>query len=461
MKKITKLWIGTLAFIFLFYHEDTGLNTAIIGLLAWFLLFKKPIKDENKREFWFLSVCVFISAFSFAWYGDAFSFFALFTSVIVLGFQSQYPKINILLYPFLWLLNYAGFIFRFFSFKHWLPKRIAGNDFFKKFLALVAIPLFFVLIFIIIYASGSDMFYAFFQDIPFNFNFFQIMVLGCLGFFLFFNLLFVGIPKPLIRLNTQMGPNFSMNKQINLKPTFSFLDMDFERKSGEISIILLNILLAFFIITYVYEQFFSMAKNGTISDEIHQRVAALIFSIIMAIGVITFYFKSGFNFDRKAGLLKKLSYVWIILNALLIVSAFIKNAEYVSVLGLTFKRIGVFIFLFLSLAGLFITYLKLRFSKTNSFLLNRMLRIFFITFILSSCINFSWIVTKYNIAFQKDDDSGYLKSLEFNKQILYKAYKDDPQWKSYFENEKEFIERQNSKGILSRHFYFQSIKLEE
>src|SRR6185437_10368765 len=147
--------------------------------------------------------------------------------------------------------------------------------------------------------------------------------------------------------------------------------------------------------------------------------------------------------------------------ALLIVSAFIKNAEYVSVLGLTVKRIGVFIFLFLSLAGLFITYLKLRFSKTNSFLLNRMLRIFFITFILSSCINFSWIVTKYNIAFQKDDDSGYLKSLEFNKQILYKAYKDDPQWKSYFENEKEFIERQNSKGILSRHFYFQSIKLEE
>ena len=107
MKKITKLWIGTLAFIFLFYHEDTGLNTAIAGLLAWFLLFKKPIKDENKKEFWLLSVCVFISALSFAWYGDAFSFFALFFSVIVLGFQSQYPKLNILLYPFLWLLNYA------------------------------------------------------------------------------------------------------------------------------------------------------------------------------------------------------------------------------------------------------------------------------------------------------------------------------------------------------------------
>ena len=459
MKKITKLWIGTLSFVFLFYNQDIGINATLTGVLIWFLLYKKSIKHKNKKEFWFLSGCIFLSAFSFAWYGDAFSFFALFISVIVLGFQSQYPKINIILYPFLWFLNYAGFIFKFFSFKYWLPKKIAGNNFFKKFLALVAIPSFFVIIFIAVYTSGSDTFYSFFKNIPLDFNFFQILFLGCFGFFLFFNLWFVFIPRAFIKMNGQLGVNFSTGKQINLKPTFSFLEIDFERKSGEISLILLNILLIFFIITYNYEQFFSTAKTATLSDEIHQRVATIIFSIIMAIGVIMFYFKSSFNFDKRAGLLKKLSYVWIILNALLIVSAFIKNTEYVSVLGLTFKRIGVYIFLCLSLAGLFITYLKLQFRKTNIFLLNSMLRIFFITFIITSCINFSWIVTKYNITFQKNDDTEYLKRLDFNKQILYNVYKNDPSWQTYFDNQKEIIKWQKSKGILSWNLYFQSLKI--
>lgn len=459
MKKITKLWIGTLIFIFIFYNEDVGLNATLTGLLIWFLLYQQPIKPENKKDFWLLSVCVFISALSFAWYGDAFSFFAMFVSIIVLGFQSQYPKINIVLYPFLWFLNYAGFIFKFFSFKYWLPKKIAGNNLFKKFLAIVAIPSFFVITFIAIYANGSDIFYSFFQNISLNLNFIQIVFLGCFGFFLFFNVWYVFIPKIVIKMNTQLGMNFSTGKQINLKPTFSFLEIDFERKSGEISLILLNILLVFFIITYNYEQFFSIAKTATLSDEVHQRVATIIFSIIMAIGVIMFYFKSSFNFDKKAGLLKKLSYVWIILNALLIVSAFIKNAEYVSVLGLTFKRIGVFIFLALSLIGLFITYLKLHFSKTNIFLLNRMMRVFFITFIITSCINFSRIVTKYNIAFHKNDDVEYLKNLNFNKQILYNVYKNNPTWQSYFENQNEFIKQEKSKGILSWHLYTQCIKI--
>lgn len=459
MKKLTKIWIGTFTFIFLFYNQDIGLNAGIIALLGWFLICMETVKDINKKEFWLLSVSIFVSAFSFSWYGDAFSFFAMFVSIIVLGFQSQYPKINILLYPLLWFLNYAGFIFKFFSFRYWLPKRIAGNNFFKKMLALVVIPSFFVFIFITIYAIGSDTFYSFLEKIPLNFNLLQIMFLACLGFFLFFNLWFVFIPKFFIKINTQLGVNFSTGKQMNLRPTFSFLEIDFERKSGEITLVLLNILLVFFIAVYNYEQFFSMAQTVTLSDEIHQRVATIIFSIIMAIGVIMFYFKSSFNFDTKAALLRKLSYIWVLLNALLIMSAFIKNAEYVSVFGLTFKRIGVFIFLGLSLIGLFFTYVKLHLQKTNIFLLNRMLRVFFVTFIMTSWINFSWIVTKYNIAFHKNSDTEYLKRLDFNKQILYNNYKNDPSWQSYFDNQKAIVEGQKSKGILSWHLYFQCLKI--
>lgn len=460
MKKITKVWIVTLTFVFLFYNQETGLNVALLALIAWLLLSLEPARKEQKNLFSLLSVCCFLSSFAFAWYGDAISFFALAFSVLVFGLKMQYPRINILLYPALWFINYTGFIFKFFSFKYWLPKKITGNDFFKRLLAMVLIPGTLLLIFTVLYASSSDIFYSFFEAIPFNFNFFQLLFLACLGFFLAFNLWFVFIPKGAIRINGLLGVNFNAAKQMNLKPTFSFLELNFERKSGEISLILLNVLLVFFIITYNYEQFFNVAKKVSLSDEIHQRVATLIFSIVMAIGVIMFYFKSTFNFDKKAELLKKLSYVWIILNTLLTVSAFLKNTEYILDFGLTYKRIGVYIFLFLSLAGLGTTYLKIHYQKTNAFLLTRMMRIFFFTFIITSWINFSWIVTKYNISFQKAGDAAYLRSLNFNKQLLFNTYKMDPSWENYFESEKQEINKERSKSLLSSRLYFSTVSLD-
>lgn len=461
MHKLTKLSITTFSFVFLFYNQDAGLNVACLALLIWLLLFLKPIKKKPKKVFWLLSACTFLLTLSFAWYGDAFSFFALMISLLVLGLQSQYPRLNILLYPFLWVINYAVFIFKFFSFKYWLPKKVAGNDLFKKMLAFVLIPGFFVLIFVTVYISGSDIFYSFFNNIPLNFDFLEILLLSCLGFFLFFNLWYVFIPKPLIKVNAQLGMNFHLGNELIQKPTFSFLEINLERKSGEISLILLNILLLFFIITYNYEQFFSVAKKATLSNEVHQRVAAIIFSIILAIAVIMFYFKSTFNFDKKASLLKKLSYIWIVLNLLLILSAFIKNTEYISNFGLTYKRIGVYIFLCLSLTGLFITFWKIHYRKTNIFLLNYMLAIFFFTFIISSCINFSWVVTKYNLAFQKKPDIEYLKSLNYNKQILFDTYKDDPEWQKYFKSQKEFINKERSKSFLSSHSYYWALKMND
>jgi len=460
MKKITKLWVGTLLFVVLFYRQDVGLNAGILGLFVWLLFFLTGVNKSQQKEFFLLSVMCIGSALAFAWYGDPFSFFAMIISLLVLGLRCQYPQIRIVLYPFLWFLNYAGFIFKFFSFKFWLPQKISGNNVFKKVLALVLIPAFFTGVFLTVYTSGSDIFYRFFQNIAFDLNFFQIFFLTCLGFFLFFNLWFVFVPKIMIRYNAQLGMNFNSDGSYYQKPTFSFLEINFERKSGEISLVLLNVLLLFFIITYNYEQFFTATSGATLSDEVHQRVATIIFSIVLAIGLIMFYFKSTFNFDVKAGLLKKLAYLWIFLNVLLIVSAFVKNTEYVSSLGLTFKRIGVYVFLCLSLLGLFVTFWKIYFRKTNAFLLSTMLRSFFFTFVILSWINFSWIVTKYNITFHKATDVAYLRNMDYNTQILWDTYSSDPEWQDYFSKEKGRIEKERTNSFLSRHLYYYSLSLQ-
>ncbi len=148
------------------------------------------------------------------------------------------------------------------------------------------------------------------------------------------------------------------------KATYSFLDLDAERTSGIVSFFCLNILLVFFIITYNYEQFYEVSKTPVqLSEETHERVNAVIMSIVMAILVIMFYFKSGFNFDPKAKLLKVLAKIWIMLNAVLILSAAAKNYEYISNYAFTYKKTGVFAFLLLSLAGLGLTFIKIQRKK--------------------------------------------------------------------------------------------------
>ena len=124
--------------------------------------------------------------------------------------------------------------------------------------------------------------------------------------------------------------DFDNIAEIKNQSTFSFLDIDFERKSGEITLLLLNIMLLVFIVTYNYEQFFEVIEKSNLSADTHERVNSVVFSIIMAVGLILFYFKGGFNFDKKAGNLKKLAKIWIVLNGLLIVSTIIKNSEYIA-----------------------------------------------------------------------------------------------------------------------------------
>lgn len=454
MKKITQLSIGTILALILFYNQDAGLNLSLLVLATWAILFYSFRKKEKDSIFWWLSASVLLTSFAYAWFGDAFSFFATLFSILTLGIYAQYPRFNFILYPVIIGLNYVSFIFRVFYFNYWLPSPKKDSQFLKKIIAWILIPSLFSLVFLGIYISGSSIFKDFFRLLKFDFNFFQALFILAVAFFFFFNYWFLFLPKDLIRVNKNLKMAFSRENRSQLKPSFSFLDLAFERKSGVITLIILNLLLLLFIIAYNYEQFFMGDAGRNLSQEIHNRVSTIIFSIVMAIIVIMFYFKSTFNFDKKADTLKKLANVWILLNAILIFSALIKNGEYISYYGLTFKRIGVYIFLALSLIGLLFTYLKLKNKKTNLYLINRMSWVFYSTFVFCSAINFSWLVTKYNIVSHKNDDISYLRSLDFNQQLLFDTFHNDPNWQQYFESNQQPIKWQKEKSVLSASLYY-------
>ncbi|HET8572417.1 MAG TPA: DUF4173 domain-containing protein [Edaphocola sp.] len=452
MKKIIALLLGTCAFTALFYHQDTGINFSLLAIFIWILLLVRAGKGKHTPSFRALSAALLLSALSFAWYGDAFSFFALYFSVLATGLHARFPRLKPVLYPLLVAWNYLSFVFRVFFFSYWLPKTKKGNRPGKRFIALFLIPAISGIAFTGIYAAGSDLLARILGRFYIGFDLFSLLLLTALGFFFMFNYWLLWIPREALRLNQRLEDHFCSEKAKTPARPPAFPDPDTERKSGEISLIVVNLILVFFIFIYNYEQFFSGA--GSLSREVHQRVATIIISIVMAVGLLMFYFRSALNFDPQAKLLKRLAFAWMGLNAILVLSALLKNSEYIFRFGLTYRRIGVYIFLLLSLTGLVFTYLKIKHRRTNAYLANTMLRVFFGTFVICSAVNFSWLVTACNIRFHKDRDIQYLQDMPYNHRLLYKTYHRDPAWQPYFKAQAGHIRTEQERSFLSSRLYY-------
>lgn len=322
-------------------------------------------------------------------------------------------------------------------------------------ISLVLIPVVFIVIFLLIYSSGSDHFSKVFTDYEFDLNVWEFVALGSLGFFIAFNLWNFKIYPFIFSQNHDLKDDF-LNEDKIQKSTYSFLDIDAERMSGVVSLVALNILLLIFIITFNYEQFIEIPKTpNQLSAETHERVNAVILSIVMAILVIMFYFKGYFNFDKKASSLKVLAMIWMTLNAVLVISAFAKNSEYIINFGMTYKRLGVCAFLILAVIGLVITLIKIQKQKTNAFLFNQMIWFFYGIILVSSYFNWGGIATQYNIKHKKGNLE-FLQTLNFNHQLLNENFPQE--YPILLDDEYFYRSDLQNETFLSKTLYFENLK---
>ena len=460
MRKEHFIFVCSVVFTLLFYNESVGLNLSLFGfvlLVLMYYFFRKQFIDNSYYVLTFTSV---LSCIAFAWYGDFVSFVAVFLSIIMLQFKIIEPKLKLILSIPIVFINSIASIVRIFQFSEWLPARKTNNFFIKKLIAYFLIPGIFISLFCIIYSFGSDSFSGLFFKYTLDINLPQAIFVVVLGFYFSFSFWNFWVPEIIAENNSKLDNDFTDKTESEHVPTFSLLDLDinFERKSGEITLLLLNILLIIFIGMYNYEQFFQKTITSTLSAATHERVNAVVFSIIMAVGVVLFYFKGGFNFDVKAKRLKMLTKIWILLNGLLILSTIIKNAEYVLNFGLTYKRLGVFAFLILALIGLYFTFMKIYNIKTNAYLFNQMFWCFYSTLLLCSFVNWGGIITNYNISVNRGVEPMFLSKLNFNddaRRAFFLKNKLDGQYNEI--SREEEIEEMQSESLLSKSLYYEFI----
>jgi hypothetical protein len=455
MKKHQIILACSLVFTLLFYNQSVGVNLSIFGVVLT-LLISYFFQDRFVgRSHLILVVTSILSCLAFAWYGDFVSFLALASSILFLQFKTQDPELKtIQVFPLVFL-NGITSLGRIFMFQQWLPEKKIHNDFAKKLVAFFVIPAIFMVLFFIVYSFGSNHFSSLFTDYTLDIDIFQLILISILGFYISFSFWNYWVPDVCYQYNPKLDNEFANKNEVKNQNTFSFLDLDFERKSGEITLLLLNLMLLVFIVTYNYEQFFEVIDKPNLSADIHERVNSVIFSIVMAVGVIMFYFKGGFNFDEKASGLKKLAKIWIVLNGLLILSAIVKNSEYILTFGLTYKRLGVYAFLTLAIIGLVYVFFKIKKQKTNAYLLNQMIWYFYGTVLVCSFVNWGNLITNYNIAVNKCVEPSFLCELNFNDESRQEYFS-----KNKLNGVKAAQKRENEvynyqeKSFLSKALYF-------
>jgi len=173
-----------------------------------------------------------------------------------------------------------------------------------------------------------------------------------------------------------------------------------ENVVGIISLAMLNLLVLFInLIDIKYVWFgFTYRPGLDLKSYVHDGTGMLIFSIVLAMAVLLFFFRGNLNFYKKNKWLRYGAYGWIFQNAILVVSVLLRDFYYIQYMGLAYKRIGVLVFLTMVLMGLATVFIKIHQRKTSYYLLRVNGWFAIILLVVSSCINWDELMANYNIA---------------------------------------------------------------
>lgn len=413
--------LSSLVFSTLFYSQNIGLNLSIFSILTLIvLIISNTNKFKNKATIIYAllylvtAAIVFFQHTTLSIITNCVVFFTLIgsiteakSSIFVNWLNGVYTTV-------------AGFFHRSFDFNKKEAKPILKKDIdFIHWIKLIGIPLVFIIVFILLYKNGNSVFNDLISQINLKFINMQWILFSVLGYFIFSNIINPVEVEHTTKLDLETGNSLFKGKN------FSEEDLKKEKQLGTTLMLLLNVLIVFYLVTDIIAISTSATSNAeTLSNQVHNGINALIASIVIAIVIILYFFRGNLNFYKHNKTLKSLAFIWIILNAVLVILIALKNNIYVSSFGFTYKRVGVYIYLLLTFIGLVTTFLKVLKVKNLLFLFRVNTQIAFAILMLCSTVNWDYHITYYNINYAQSVDLNYLIKLSNNNASLLKTYND-------------------------------------
>ena len=429
----------------LFYHESYGLNVFIFSLIiVGFGLVNQsemPMKSKLTSIRWWLASLVLLANGFGVFYS-----YSILPLLLIIPSLFYYIIVNHSMYSSIISGTLNGLI----SFGlgigeslqvNWnLFTQKKGGDS-KKIIVrilLITIPLVLAIIFLKLYQQADSTFYEWTKFInldwiSFEFIFFYLLLLVVLR-----GLFYVHSNKDLDQIDRKhsepINPSYSDRIQ-------QFFGVENEKTIAYSVLILLNLMLLLYNIIdvhFVLTELPNPSSTGaTYSQLVHGGINALIFSIVLVILILVFLFRGQLNFESKPTL-KYLAISWLFLNSVMVITSLIKNYEYVSHWGLTYKRIGVFIYLILAFIGLFFCILKINRQLSAYRLIRKMGFTFLIAFTFLGMVNWKKYIAHHNLTHLEISkiDFEYLSSLGGDSTpVLLTYFQEHPNDKEIYSNE--------------------------
>ena len=423
-------WLGaTLLYSFLFYDQSAGINFLIFNAALVAAVFVLQPKLRAQRAVVAMATSCLLTAIAIVWHPTWIAILMNVVSLMGLSGLSQQPAGSLVV---AWVNSGYSFIAS--PLRHTIGRFInIDADLTEKPTTTTAgittdqlvsrgIPVLVVAIFFVLYTQASPTFSALFASISLDFISLWWVIFTLFGAYLLLVFFYPVVIHPLSRADLST-PNELVRRRAS--GIFNLVGLRYEYRSGWLLFMMLNALLfcfnavdAFYLITL------RLPEGVTYSAFVHQGVYTLIASVVLAIAVVMYFFRGNLNFLTGNHRLKYAAYLWIAQNAILVLAIAAKNFSYISEYGLTHKRIGVYLYLLLTLIGLLTTYWKVRNVKTNWFLFRRNAWLFYSVLVVFSLIDWSRLITRYNLTYLDSQkvDIDYLVNLpDSNLDILANA----------------------------------------
>jgi hypothetical protein len=497
--KLLLVTIGALLFNIIFWQEKLALNALLFdAFVLWSVFYLYPAAFTKPAMKWLLLAHV-ITLITVIVHNTVLSKLAFSTTLLLLVVFIQYLHRSVWYAAASAAGNYVLFVFSFFENIKQVKTTGIKPLGIKNALRFLIIPLLIAAVFFVLYSFSN----AIFQDVVndmgialgnFFSRFFSWFSWNRFGFLLM-GLFITGGLLFKMHSNYFSEKDFSHHNDLWRKKhdlnrwkksaLFDMLSVFMGRFAngvmalrnenivGIISLVMLNALLLFInAIDIVYVWFgFTYSPNLNLKEYVHEGAGMLIFSIVLAMAVLLFFFRGNLNFYKKNKWLRYGAYGWILQNAILVISVLVRDSYYIEHMGLAYKRIGVLVFLTMVLMGLITVFIKIHQRKTSYYLLRVNGWFAIILLVLCSCVHWDELMANYNLAHKNSIpvDVKFLLTLsdktlpliEKNQDVLdkYNAVKDGEgnylyrstlsEKQEFEERKKQFLDQQKKYSWLS------------
>lgn len=385
---------------FFFHKEQFGLN-ALISAIAFvgFSLFDSNKNQSDRNWRWYVATALLIgngilvfvvhSPLSIGMYFLSFFYFAAIHENDRLSLPiSIMQSIQSFFMGFYWAIA---------SMLEHIGKKREGKQYHGLIrILLFTIPLIIGIIFLKLYQNADDTFREWTAFIRLDWISWSFIGLYVLFLILFFGFYFLRSAEALEKTEYRYKNGIRIDYTDKIQ---EFLTLKNERQIAlSLLITLISLLLIYNAVDIrsIWVEMLNADENLSYSEIVHGGINSLITSIVLVILIITFLFRGGINFEKNRTT-KVLTLIWLSLNVLMITTTVIKNHAYIGELGLTYKRIGVDIYLTLALGGLLLTFIKVLKKQSFWFLLRSSSLMFLVVFSVVGAFQWNKIIAQYNL----------------------------------------------------------------